>query len=338
VEPVSLSQGGLGLHNQLFLFIFMIKLTKTSFALAWLGFIYILSDIPYEQIPIKTTSAQQTIAHIFLYGVLAYLVLLALESWQKSKIFSWKLYFYVIAFCFFYGITDEYHQSFIAGRFVSGLDLFFDAVGAGLGVILFWSVKTRGKPKLLLHICCAGCGAYVSQLLKRGYRVVLYFYNPNIYPAEEYNKRLTEARSIAKKFNLKLIEGEYTHKQWLESVKGYENEPERGERCLICYQDRLEQTAKLAQKKKFNYFSTTLTISPHKDAQAISRIGKEIARKYQVDPSTSAQDLRFLNQDFKKQDGFKKSVQLSKELGLYRQDYCGCEYSYKTTNQLQIYK
>jgi predicted adenine nucleotide alpha hydrolase (AANH) superfamily ATPase len=180
-----------------------------------------------------------------------------------------------------------------------------------------------GKSKLLLHICCAGCGVYVSQLLKQQYAVTLYFYNPNIFPKSEYNKRLAEVEEIAGKFKLDLIRGEYHHEVWLEKIRGHENDPERGERCLICYGDRLANTAKLAQKNKFDLFTTTLTVSPHKDALAISKIGNDLSLKYEV---------KFLDRDFKKQDGFKKSVELSKKLGLYRQNYCGCEYSYKSTN------
>ncbi|MCK4554148.1 epoxyqueuosine reductase QueH [Candidatus Parcubacteria bacterium] len=331
----------------------MLKIIKTLLPLAWMCLIFILSDIPYDSFPVETTNAQQILAHIFLYGVLAYLIILALAGWQKrNSVANWRLNFLAIAFCIFYGITDEYHQGYVMGRFVSLADLGFDAVGAVLGVSLYWLIdlpllhpssrnpaglwmlkklwraSRRRKPKLLLHICCAGCGAYVSQLLKQNFNVVLYFYNPNIYPESEYKKRMEEVKNIAKKFGLNLIVGEYNHKKWLELIKGHEHDLERGERCLICYQNRLETTADMAKEKQFNYFTTTLTVSPYKDAQAISRVGRELAKKYNVDPLTGTQDLRFLDKDFKKQDGFKKSVELSKELGLYRQNYCGCEFSY----------
>ena len=317
----------------------MLKIIKTLLPLAWMCLIFILSDIPYDSFPVETTNAQQILAHIFLYGVLAYLIILALAGWQKrNSVANWRLNFLAIAFCIFYGITDEYHQGYVMGRFDSLADLGFDAVGAVLGVMFYQLIKNGKKPKLLLHICCAGCGAYVSQLLKQSFNVTLYFYNPNIYPESEYNKRLTEIKRIAKKFGLNLIIGKYNHKKWLKLIKGHEHDPEKGERCLMCYGNRLKSAVKVAKEKKFNYWTTTLTVSPHKDAQAISRIGNELASKYGVDPSTGAQDLRFLDKDFKKQDGFRKSVELSKELGLYRQDYCGCEYSHKSTNPLQIYK
>ncbi len=174
------------------------------------------------------------------------------------------------------------------------------------------------RHRLLLHICCAGCGAYVSHLLKQEHEVTLYFYNPNIFPQSEYEKRLAEVKEIALKFKLNLIVGDYDHEQWLKRVKGHENDPERGGRCLICYKDRLENTAIIAKNKGFTLFTTTLTVSPHKDASAISKIGNNLSLKYRV---------KFLGKDFKKQDGFKKSVDWSKKLGLYRQDYCGCEFS-----------
>ena len=187
----------------------------------------------------------------------------------------------------------------------------------------------KKKSTMLLHICCAGCGAFVSRLLKEDYSVALYFYNSNIYPDSEYNKRLKEVSAIAKKFNLKLLIEKYNHDEWLNKIKGHENDSEGGERCFICYQDRIESTAKKARAGKFNYFSTTLTVSPHKNAGNISKIGKEMAKKYNV---------KFLDKDFKKKDGFKKSVELSKKLNLYRQNYCGCEFSNKRSRASTIAK
>jgi len=176
----------------------------------------------------------------------------------------------------------------------------------------------EGKKKLLLHICCAGCGVYVSQVLNKEYDLTLFFYNPNIFPEEEYKKREEEVRNLAKRFNLKLIVDDYNHNLWLEKVKGLEKERERGARCMICYFDRMDRTAQYAQKNNFDIFTTTLTVSPHKLASSILRIGENLSKKYKVE---------FLAQDFKKKDGFKKASALSKELGLYRQNYCGCEFS-----------
>ncbi|MDD4901071.1 MAG: epoxyqueuosine reductase QueH [Patescibacteria group bacterium] len=179
-------------------------------------------------------------------------------------------------------------------------------------------MSNTGKPKLLLHICCVGCGVYASQLLKQAYEVTLFFYNPNIWPEGEYLKRLEETKKIAGAFNLRLMAGDYEHGRWLEAVRGHEGDQERGERCLICYRFRLEQACKMAQQLPCAYLTTTLTTSPHKDAAAINKIGRELA---------AVHGLKFLEQDFKKQDGFKKSSALSRELSLYRQNYCGCEFS-----------
>lgn len=177
------------------------------------------------------------------------------------------------------------------------------------------------KPKILMQICCVGCGAYVIDELKNDFaKIVLYFYNPNIWPSAEYDKRLEEAERIAKKYDYEMIVADYNHPKWLEMVKGLEKEPEKGKRCTICYHDRLETAAQKAKELGFDYFGTTLTTSPHKDAERISEIGLELAEKY---------GIKYLDADFKKGDGFKKSCQLTKELNLYRQTYCGCEFSFR---------
>jgi len=172
--------------------------------------------------------------------------------------------------------------------------------------------------KIFLHICCAGCGAFVSQLLAKNFAVTLFYYNPNISPTDEYARRVKNVQEIADKFKLNLIIENYDHSAWLKKIEGHEGDSEKGERCLICYRDRLETTAMIAEKNGFDYFTSTLTVSPHKLAKEIIAIGNELADKH---------DIKFLAQDFKKQDGFKKSLVLSKELGIYRQNYCGCEFS-----------
>ena len=174
------------------------------------------------------------------------------------------------------------------------------------------------KPKLLLHICCAGCGVYASRILRQDYDVKLFFYNPNIWPQEEYKRREVEAEKIAEIYKLELFKGGYEHAKWLEAVRGHESDPEKGGRCLICYRFRLEAAAAKVKKLNCDYLTTTLTASPHKDVLIINQAGGQAAAQY---------GLKFLDQDFKKQDGFKKSSVLSRELGLYRQNYCGCEFS-----------
>lgn len=174
------------------------------------------------------------------------------------------------------------------------------------------------KDKLLLHICCASCGAYVSQVLIEKYDVSLFYYNPNINSREEFEKRKKNVHKIAKHYNLPLFFGDYNHNKWLLKVGGHELDHEKGERCSICYADRISSTASFAHKNNFKYFTTTLTISPHKLSRKILEIGNKMSKVFGV---------AFLSQDFKKQDGFKNSVELSRELNLYRQNYCGCEFS-----------
>ncbi len=174
------------------------------------------------------------------------------------------------------------------------------------------------KTPLLLHVCCAPCSTYVIETLKDEFNLVAYFYNPNIHPEEEYQKRLDELIRFAEKMNVPVFEGEYDKDRWLNAVKGHENDREGGERCEICYKLRMEDTAIFAVKNGFMYFGTVLSASPHKDAEVINRIGEEISRKY---------DINFYQADFKREGGFKESVELSKKYGLYRQKYCGCIYS-----------
>jgi predicted adenine nucleotide alpha hydrolase (AANH) superfamily ATPase len=175
------------------------------------------------------------------------------------------------------------------------------------------------KPRLLLHVCCAPCGTYVSRdRLAPEYDLTWYFYNPNLSSQEEYNKRLEAVKLVARQYGWPLIIEPYEHKSWLKMVRGREDDPERGARCMLCYRDRLVKTARLARRKKFNYFGTTLLTSPYKDSAAILSMGRELGEKYQID---------FLDQDFQADNGYSKSQSLAKELGLYRQKFCGCEYS-----------
>jgi len=174
------------------------------------------------------------------------------------------------------------------------------------------------KRRLLLHICCAPCSTQVVRVLQQEFTVTGFFYNPNIYPEEEYQIRLATMRQFATQIGISLFVGGYDSTQWLEAVQGHESEPEGGYRCAICYRFRLELTAKQAKDNGFTYFASTLTISPHKSATVINHIGLELAEKYTVS---------FYPADFKKKDGFKQSCNLAKEYHLYRQDYCGCKFS-----------
>lgn len=169
-----------------------------------------------------------------------------------------------------------------------------------------------------MHACCAPCAVYPLRLLQDRFHVTLFFYGPNIHPKEEYKKRLESARQMAERLEVLLQEIDYDTANWFAMAKGLEKEPEGGSRCIVCYKMRLTKTALFAKENGYRYFGTTLTLSPHKPADIINPIGEEIAQRY---------GLFFLSEDFKKQDGFKKSCEMSREYGLYRQRYCGCEFA-----------
>ena len=177
-------------------------------------------------------------------------------------------------------------------------------------------------PRLLLHSCCAPCSSYVLEYLSQYFSITVFYYNPNITDSEEYRRRVEEQKRLIGempvKYPVSCLEGEYDPRAFTEIARGLEQVPEGGERCFRCYALRLEKTAQLAREREYDYFTTTLTISPLKNAQKLNEIGEQMAEKY---------GCRFLNSDFKKKNGYKRSTELSKEYGLYRQDYCGCIYS-----------
>jgi predicted adenine nucleotide alpha hydrolase (AANH) superfamily ATPase len=172
--------------------------------------------------------------------------------------------------------------------------------------------------KILLHSCCAPCGAYVIEQLQKDYDVAVYFCNLNIHPEEEYERRKMEIKNYCEKNKIEFIEEKYNPAEWFLTVKGLEKEPERGRRCLVCFKMRLGKTAELAKEKGFDCFTTTLTISPHKDTNQIFVAGKEME---------DMTGVKFLARDWKLDNGFKCSCDISKEQGFYRQKYCGCVYS-----------
>ncbi|NQT23992.1 epoxyqueuosine reductase QueH [candidate division KSB1 bacterium] len=176
------------------------------------------------------------------------------------------------------------------------------------------------RKKLLLHACCAPCVTHPIRLLSETYQTTAYFYNPNIHPKSEYEARRDEIVRLGKKWGFEVIPGDYDADEWFEAVKGHEDDPEGGARCTICYRMRLQKTAELAREMDFDLFTTTLSISPLKKAELINEIGKKIQTET---------GITFLETNLKKKDGFKISCQLSKDEGLYRQDYCGCIYSQK---------
>lgn len=180
--------------------------------------------------------------------------------------------------------------------------------------------KSGEKPSLLLHACCAPCSSHTLLFLYSHFRITVYFCNPNIAPEEEYLYRKSELKRLISELGLDvdIIDEDYDPAPFYELAKGLEELPERGERCRRCIGYRLRRTAELAKKLGFDYFTTTLTISPHKDADFINQCGGELGEEH---------GAAYLFSDFKKHDGYKHSIELSKKYGLYRQDYCGCVYS-----------
>ena len=179
------------------------------------------------------------------------------------------------------------------------------------------------KPTLLLHGCCAPCSSYCLECLAEHFDITMYYYNPNISSKEEFDKRVNELYKLCKLNGLdksvKIYVPEYNNRDFFDAVKGLENEPEGGKRCYVCYELRIKMAGKEAQKRGFDFFTTTLSISPHKNADWLNEIGERVAREFR--------NTRYLPTDFKKKNGYKRSIELSREYELYRQDYCGCIYS-----------
>ncbi|MDD4377381.1 MAG: epoxyqueuosine reductase QueH [Eubacteriales bacterium] len=198
---------------------------------------------------------------------------------------------------------------------------------AGDNAILSFSdiIENKRKPTLLLHSCCGPCSTAVIERLISKYRITVFFYNPNITDPIEYEKRKETQLQFINEYNnnlmedkINFIEGEYLPQEFFEITSDFSDEPEGGARCTLCFEMRLAKTAFTAREQGFDMFATTLTVSPHKNYNLISEIGNNLATEYSVE---------FLDLDFKKKAGFQRSIQLSKEYNLYRQNYCGCQYS-----------
>ena len=178
----------------------------------------------------------------------------------------------------------------------------------------------EGRPPLLLHACCAPCSSATLERLSAHFDLTILYYNPNIYPPEEYHRREAELERFVEQagYHYPVVELPYDPQEFYTAVKGLENEPEKGARCTVCYRLRMRRAAQYARDNGFDWFTTTLSISPHKDAARINAIGQELEAEFGV---------KHLPSDFKKHNGYLRSLQLSEQYGLYRQDYCGCEFS-----------
>ena len=191
--------------------------------------------------------------------------------------------------------------------------------------------KVNTVPKLLIHSCCAPCSSYCLEYLSNYFDITVLYYNPNIFPKDEYMYRIEEQKRLIEamtfKNEVKFIATDYTPNDFYDSIRGLEEEPEGGDRCTVCFRVRLEYAAKLAKSLGFDYFVTTLSISPMKNSKLLNAIGLELEEKY---------GIKYLISDFKKRDGYRRSVELSKEYELYRQDYCGCVYSKNERNKKTV--
>lgn len=176
------------------------------------------------------------------------------------------------------------------------------------------------RPKLLIHSCCAPCSSYVLEYLTKYFDITVFYYNPNISPEQEYRHRVEEQKRLISEMcpTVEFIEGPYEPQKFYEMAKGLENEPERGARCLKCYRMRLEKTAEVAKNGNFDFFTTTLSISPQKDSAVLNELGRQLSTEY---------NIPYLFSDFKKRGGYKRSIELSAQFNLYRQNFCGCVFS-----------
>lgn len=191
-------------------------------------------------------------------------------------------------------------------------------------------LEREEKPSLLLHACCAPCSSYVLEYLSKYFTITILYYNPNIYPETEYQRRLNELKKFLQEcsfvHHVSLVETSYDRKEYASAIQGLETLGERSKRCYQCYSFRMEEASKYAKENHFDYFTTTLSISPYKNSEWINEIGASLEEKYGVS---------YLYADFKKKNGYKRSLELSKEYHLYRQDYCGCEYSKRERELVQ---
>ena len=190
--------------------------------------------------------------------------------------------------------------------------------------------KEEKVPRLLLHSCCAPCSSYVLEYLSQYFEITVFYYNPNIYPESEYTKRVVEQQKLISEMHFKhpvtFIAGNYDSERFYDMARGLEKVKEGGERCFKCYELRLREAARIAKDGEYDIFTTTLSISPLKNAQKLNEIGMKLAEEYGV---------TYLLSDFKKKNGYKRSVELSEQYGLYRQDYCGCVFSMRERREAE---
>jgi epoxyqueuosine reductase len=305
----------------------ILRYLRIILALTWAIFIFMLLSAPMPISTVYVFTWYDKLIHSFLFGVMAYFTLVALYYGFNSTL-SRSIKF-TSAFCFIFIITMEYLQNFFPGRTPDIVDSIAGFAGVLLCFLYFYANPPKLKHRLLLHICCVGCGLHIIKKLSKEFIVDLYFYNPNIFPKVEYDMRLKDARRISKEVGVKLFEGGYDHNRWRKIARGLENEAEGKDRCVKCYKYRLECTAQFGKENGYPYFATTLSISPYKNTESINQVGNQAGK---------IQKIIFLGKDFKSGGGFEKNLVLSKIHSVYRQKYCGCEFSetYKPAKKHKI--
>jgi len=282
----------------------------------WLIVVWWLMETPMTDLGLPGIAIPNIdkLVHLVLFGLLTIFI------WRILKIFlhnRWARLTWSASGALAYAYLTENFQQYIGSRSMSYVDLIASASGVLLALMVIYKLR-ESKPTLLVHLCCGPCAAGAMRELKRKYFVVLLFANSNLDSHEEYQRRYRAAKRLADYYGLKLVKSHYSHDQWLRLIQGHEDAPERGSRCQICYRYRMSETAVTAKFYGYDYFSTSLTTSPHKDGQAVMSIGRELQRTLGV---------KFLDYNFGAADGYRLSVTESKKLGLYRQKYCGCEFS-----------
>jgi predicted adenine nucleotide alpha hydrolase (AANH) superfamily ATPase/VanZ family protein len=286
--------------------------------ICWLAGVFVLLWYPRIPVPhdITKITFYDKYAHLVFFGVTMYLFLAIGIRWKKFRFFWTALFSFSIVTII--NILGEFVQGYIPGRTPDFFDFFAGTIGVICAIPLTYMIFHAPKKKLMLHVCCAPCTTAVREALDAGYKLEFYFFNPNIHPESEYKKRLAEVKKLARTFGIKLHVGKYDYAAWKKAISGYEDELEGGSRCEFCFRYRLHETANKAEDRKIPLFTTTLSVSPHKNTLRINAIGERISRW---------RGIGFLSEDFKKNNGFQRSLVLSSKFGFYRQKYCGCEFS-----------
>ena len=291
--------------------------------ICWLAAVLSLLWYPTVYVPhaVSRITFYDKYAHMVFFGVMFFLVVSVGRTWEKFKFRHLAIFAFTAVTLI--NVTGEYVQGYIPGRDPSYLDFLAGLIGTLIAIPLTYMLYHSPRQKLFLHICCAPCASAVAEVLAAGYKLEFYFFNPNIHPASEYKKRLAEVKKLARHFGVKFKIGDYDHEAWLAEMRGHEDQPEGGSRCELCFAHRLRSAAEHASRKNIPFFGTTLTISPHKNSYQVNKIGSAVGEE---------NGQKFLAQDFKENNGWPRSLLLSKNFGFYRQKYCGCEFSMRDAN------